>query len=269
MHTHGNFKIARWPFVIRTATTAILLLVGFGFAFTTFFPYIITHTIPIGADWVKVFRPAIFSHTPYAIDGFFSPPWVLMLLSPFSLLPPGVDVAALLIISLFVWIFVMRRLGISRLAVILMLLTPQLWWGIVYANIDFFVPLGLILPPQIGLFFVLSKPQAGIGIAIFWFFDAFLHGGLRHAARIFAPVAIFSVLACIPFGFWPAELFNATAMGWNIASNFPYLVPVGIIMLYQSVKEGKQGLAIASGPFLSPYVGVQSLPVAILGLLTS
>ena len=76
--------------------------------------------------------------------------------------------AAIILISIVAWIIAMRRLGASLIVILLMFMTPQLWWSIVYGNLDFLVVLGIILPSPLGLFFVLSKPQAGAGIAIYW-----------------------------------------------------------------------------------------------------
>ena len=260
-------RSVNWKFIGVAVGSAALLTLGAILTKLSFAPFIIRWASPFGSDWSTIFRPAIMGGG-YIIPGFFSPPWLLAIMAPFSLLPRGIDVVVIVIVSIASWIFVMRRLGASALVIALMLMTPQLWWGIIYGNVDFLVPLGLVLPPQIGLFFVLSKPQAGFGIAIFWLFEAWRKGGLLRVAWTFGPIAVVSLLACIPFGFWPAHLFAANATYWNI-SPFPYLVPVGLIFLYRAVRNRQQGLSIISAPFLAPYVGVQSLPVAVLGLLPS
>ena len=261
-----------WPFVRRSTLFASLITLGGYLLATAFIPFIIRWAYPYGGDWMRYFRPAIvtlFSGvSPYIITGFFSPPWVPVLLSPFALLSPGAGAVAIAIVGLSSWIFAMRRLGASVLVITMMLMTPNLLWGTTYANIDWMIPLGLVLPPQVGLFFVLAKPQAGVGIALFWLFEAWRRGGFREVMRVFAPIAIVSLAFLIPFGFWPLNLFNATAKYWNI-SPFPYLVPVGLIFLYRAIRDKQQGLAILAGPFISPYVTVLNLPVAILGLLPS
>lgn len=260
----------RLSFVIKSAAFLLPLALGVVLAFASYIPAFTNPAVSgdaYGNDW-RVFRDAIRSGDPYAHPEFFSPPWVLIPLAPFAILPPGVDILALMAVSLSAWVFSMRRLGAGWYIVALMLLTPQLWWMVWFGNIDFFVPLGLIMPPQIGLFFVLSKPQAGFTIALFWLAEAFHRGGIREVVRVFAPITLVSLVSCIPFGFWPLEMLDATDVAWNI-SPFPLLIPIGAILLYRAIRDRRQGFAVLASPFVSPYVGVQSLPIVVLGLLPS
>jgi hypothetical protein len=263
----------RWSFVSKTTGAVALLICGLYLAAVSFIPFSVFHNPQFAPDWYAIFRPAanalLSGISPYAIDGFFSPPWVAVLMSPFALLPPGVDVAVMSLASYVAWIIAARRLGATPFIIILaILLNPYIIWSTFTGNNDWIVALGLVLPPQIGLFFVLAKPQAGIGIVIFWLFEAWRRNGWREVVRVFAPISIVSLLACIPFGFWPAHLFEATSKYWNL-SPFPVLLPVGVIMLYRAIRDRRQGLAIISSPFVSPYVTVLNLPVVMLGLLPS
>lgn len=262
--------LARWHFVLRHVAFWLPLALGLAFVLFSYIPAFTNPDVSgdtYGYDW-RIFRSAILSGAPYDNPEFFSPPWVLVILAPFTLLPPGVDIVTLIAVSLFAWIFAARRLGSDWYCVVLLLLTPQLWWSVWFGNIDVLIPLGLIMPPQIGLFLVLSKPQIGFAVALFWLIESIRSGGLRKALQIYAPIIIISLLACIPFGFWPARLIGAINTGWNL-SPFPLLIPFGTVLIYRAIRDRKQGLALISGPFFAPYFGTQSLPVMVYGLFPS
>lgn len=78
-----------------------------------------------------------------------------------------------------------------------------LFYGLAFANIDRMVVLGLIMPTWIGLFFVLAKPQIGIGVAIFWAFESYRLGKLRQMARDFVPVSLAILISLWIYGPWP------------------------------------------------------------------
>jgi len=264
----SSLQTIRWSFIARIALQVALLSLGLILVITPFIPSLIRLS-EFGADWVKIFRPAVLSRDPYSNPNFYNPPWVIILLAPIALLPSGWDMAAMILISIVAWIIAMRRLGASLIVILLMFMTPQLWWSIVYGNLDFLVVLGIILPSPLGLFFVLSKPQAGAGIAIYWLILAHRQGGWRNLLLTISPIITVSLLFCIPFGPWPMELFDAVTNAASNISIFPYLAGAGLILLIRSIKNRQPGLAIISGPLISPYIGIQSISVAVLGLLPS
>lgn len=258
----------QWQYIIRLAIRITVLGVGLFLFITLFAPSLILTALPLGLDWTGTFLPAIASGDPYNHPAFYSPPWVIHLLTPLTWLPVPIAVWIIILASVVAWILALRKLGASVFITLMMLLTPQLWWGILYANLDFMIPLGLLLPRPLGLIFVLAKPQAGIGIAIYWMIDSYLQGSWKSLIKTAAPLGIVSLLYCIPYGFWPLELFSAVKVGWNL-SVFPYLAGAGAVLIIHALRNRKPGLAIAAGPFIAPYVGAQSLPVAALGLLPS
>jgi hypothetical protein len=225
---------------------------------------------PEGNDWLKSFRPAItelFSGgNPYFAHGFLGPPWVLLPLAPLALLPPDIGLVVVAAINLFAFGYVAHRLGAKPLVIATLLVTPQVLWGSHMGNIDWMVALGLVMPPRVGLFFVLAKPQIGAPIALFWLVEAFRRGGLPAALKTFAPVSIALLASFSLYGLWPLQATGVLDVPWNI-SLFPYALPVGIALLAASICNRRLNLAIFSSPFFSPYLAVYSLPVAVLGLL--
>lgn len=256
-----------WYYVAEISLPMALLSTGIILFISLFVPSLI-QVVEFGLDWYGTFRPAVLSGQPYNYPNFFSPPWVVLLLYPFALLPPGMDMVAIISISIAIWIIVMRRFGARPIWILLMFFTPQLWWGILYGNIDFLVLIGLLLPAPIGLIFVLVKPQVGIGIAVYWIIESYRRGGYKEFLITVAPISLLTALFCIPYGFWPLELLRVTERPWNI-SLFPYLIGGGLILLIRAVKKRQPGLALTASPFLSPYVASWSLPVAAIGLLPS
>jgi hypothetical protein len=113
----------------------------------------------LGHDFRLYFQPAVLSGAPYSVEGFYSPPWLLALYAPFAFLPVGVDIAALMVVSLTGWTYALHRLHATPLVIVLMLLTPHLQLSVLLGNYDFLIPLGLLLPPWLGLFLVLAKPR--------------------------------------------------------------------------------------------------------------
>lgn len=262
------FKNINWKFVFSAIA---LITLGLVFAWFSWIPFM-RNWAAFGGDWWDIFRPAITNilsgESPYTVDGFFSPPWVLLIMLPFTLLTPPLDMVAIIAVSLGVFVLILRKLGASWLVITLFLITPNLWWGMIYGNVDFLVALGFILPPQIGLLFVLAKPQIGAAIALFWIVEAWRKGNMREVVKVSAPFFVTVLLSFVFFGWWLSSMSLATTRYWNIA-NFPYLLPIGAVMLFKAVQLRKQGLAITSGIFLSPYIGVQSIPIALFGLLPS
>jgi hypothetical protein len=83
--------------------------------------------IPESVDWhyfVDASRAMFTGRSPYEIEGFFNPPWVLIPLAPLTLLPEGMGALTLTFIALIVYLYSILHLGASRAAVFAFLLSP-------------------------------------------------------------------------------------------------------------------------------------------------
>jgi hypothetical protein len=121
--------------------------------------------------------------------------------------------------------------------------------------------LSFITPAPISLIFAAMKPQVGIGIAIFWFFEAWRMGGVREVLKTFAPVTFLLGISFAMYGFWVLTYSGK----WNTPVNvslFPYLLPLGIYMLYVKQKQA----AMASCICLSPYYTFFGLSAPLVAL---
>jgi hypothetical protein len=226
----------------------------------------------LSCDFMLAFRPAVLNalkgESPYAVNTFFSPPWVLILVAPFTLLPVPIGMSLYWTMGSLSVFFSARILGSSIFTAFAILLTPQMLTSFYVGNNDWMVALGLILPPQIGIFFILSKLQLGLPVAFVLCIESFRKGGFREVIRVFLPLMIVSLLSIFIF---QSELFHigdAAGKWWSI-DHFPYLIPVGFVLLWHSIKSRNEKKAILVGPMIAPYISSISLPIAIMGLLPS
>ncbi len=220
-------------------------------------------------DWRINFRPAalemLHGRTPYAIPGVYNPPWAILIFTPLALLPLNVGAALMFTINLFTYGFVAYKLGAKPLALIAFVLSPLVLDNGYFGNFDWLIALGFILPPQLGLFLVLAKPQIGIGVVIYWLAQAWRAGKLKAVIRTFAPVIIAFLLSFLIYGFWPALSFNHAEdpANWSM---WPMAVPIGVGLLVYAIRRRRFGSAISSSPFLTPFLSRQSWAIAILGM---
>jgi hypothetical protein len=232
------------------------------------------HTFPAGGDWLN-FLPAIKvflqGGNPYLVGkefyGVYEPFWTYLLLAPFALLPFWVGRISLFLVSMIAFTVTAVKMGASRFQLILFLCSTSVFGGLYSGNIDFLVTLGFWMPAQIGLFFVLMKPQIGVCIAIYWMYMAWKEGGVRKIVKVFAPVTVAYLLSFVLYGFWFKHLFNMTNNPWNWGL-FPYLVPFGLFLLYKALEQKDIRLSGLSSPMIAPYVTGYNYVIVLLALFT-
>lgn len=225
-----------------------------------------------GGDWLNFLAAIqVFLHggNPYLVGkefyGVYEPFWTYILLAPFALLPFWVGRILLFLVSMVAFTVSAVKMGASKFQLVLFLFSSSVFGGLYMGNIDFLVTLGLWMPPQIGLFFVLMKPQIGVGIAIYWMYMAWKEGGVWEVVRIFAPVSGAYLLSFFMYGFWPKYLFNMPNNPWNFGI-FPYLVPIGLFLIYKALQQKNKRLAGMSGPLIAPYVTTYNFAIMLLSL---
>ncbi len=230
-----------------------------------------------GIDWRLTYRPAALAllrgHNPYNLDvapdaPFFAAPWGLLPLLPLALLPTEAGRAVIMLGGLLVFAFSAYRLGAKPIAMIFFLISPPVFHNILNANIEWLPILGFVLPPSIGLFFVMIKPQTGLAVAIFWFFEAWRKGGWREVMRVFVPVTIAFFISFIIYGFWPLNMFGALKYGAEYNSSlWPLSIPVGLVLLVTAIQKRKLEFAMPASPCLSPYLLFHAWSSAVISLV--
>jgi hypothetical protein len=98
-------------------------------------------------DWIFAFRPAalrfLSGKNPYDIAGFFNPPWALIFLTPYAILPPILGLSLLSATGFVAFFLVAKSFGNGNRFAILFLLNPFiLLQNTLNPNIDWMVSLG-------------------------------------------------------------------------------------------------------------------------------
>jgi hypothetical protein len=253
-----------YQYLIILLSIGLLIIV-----FIKLFPY-----VPDGKDWVDYFRPAIIlmfsGKSPYDIP-FNYPPWALLPLAPLAILPAKVGSTILVIASPIVFSLIVYKLGAKPITVLFFVFSSPIIHSAFNINIDWLPALGLLMPPQFGLIFILIKPQSGIGLAVYWLFDAWQKDRFRGVFRVIWPVSLACLISFAIYGFWPLSAVKMT-MEYAVhpyanASIFPYGIPIGIIILFYTIRNKLPTLSVSSSPLFSPFVTMQSWSSFLLGLI--
>lgn len=235
-----------------------------------------------GVDWFKTQRPAtrllLQGRSPYelntsdkynSISYYYNPPWTLIPLIPLAILPRDLSRAVMVVVSIAASGYSVYKLGASPLVVVLFVLSPPVLMGTWNANIDWLVLLGFVLPPQIGVFFVLTKPQMGLMVAVYWFVQAIREGGGREVVRVFWPVTLVTLVSFALFGLWPLHALKAPAGESFNASFWPYSIPVGLVAMAAAFRENRIEYAMAASPCFATYITFHSWVGAVAALARS
>lgn len=212
----------------------------------------------VTVDWL-VFTWAV--HHPINglyTQGFVSPPWALFFV-PHAFLPPILGVNINRVFTLFLIAYVIRTRGGDMKSLLLVGTSMPLIWLMLNGNIDFVSFLGLLLPPSLGLIAFSAKPQAGIGMIVLYF--------KRYGWKIFILLGILVILSFVMYGNWITHLTPTVVPGRQFQF-FPWLVPLGLYLVYRAWLEDDEAWAALSSLFLVPYYGFWSLtfPLALLSI---
>ena len=260
-------ELQRWQIALKNKWFVV-----YGLGLFALLTYVISITSPPSIDWEGAFylaaQEVLHGRSPYNVINFLNVPWTLIPLLPLALLPVRLGSAILFLLNLSIYIYVAYRLGTRGVWIIVFLLAPPVIHSLYLGNIDAFSLLGFVLPPQIGLFFVLMKPQVGLIMGLFWFGEAWRSGGVRDVIRVFAPVGIALLLSILVFGNWmtPDRLDLQVNSTWN-ASWWPWGIPFGLVLSVLSLRDQRREYAMAASPFLAPYVTHSSWVGVVTALL--
>ncbi|HKZ55814.1 MAG TPA: hypothetical protein VJ123_10060 [Anaerolineales bacterium] len=234
-----------------------------GFATCIFLSVFLTWIVSPGWDFKTNFLPAgravLEGRSPYSVSGFYSPIWLTPPLALLSVLPERVAWGVFSSLSVFAYLAALRRLGATLTEVWLFFFSPFVFYSLWYGNIDAYVLLGATLSPAWGVWLVMLKPQMALGILLYWAYTG-ARRDLRSLPRIFGPVVI--VLLVSKFvGLWPSVALQDVP--WNLTP-WPWGLIVALPLLYLAVRRHNGKLALAAGPYFSPYVAVQSWMATML-----
>jgi hypothetical protein len=228
--------------------------------------------LPPGVDWATAFRPAslaaLSGRSPYTIPGFFNPPWTLIPVLPLAALPEPIGRGVLAVLGLICFAYVGIRLGARPVTLGLFLISPPILHCTLNANLDWLALLGVVLPPNVGLLLLATKPQLGIGVIIFQLVESGRSGGVRRIAADFWPLVALTLLSLVLYGPWPLRSTAEVGLWWN-ASLWPGSIPLGLAFLAAAIARRRIRLSLVASPLLSPYVLLHAWSGALAATLDS
>lgn len=219
-----------------------------------------------GVDYRLFFQPALHSSNPYDIKGFFNPFWLL----PFAAITEvfgvyQVDVWVTMNICLF--LFVYLKMKVPTWAILPLFFFSGAVWSCFVGNAEGLVALGLILPPPIGLIFLMMKPQIGMALLAYYMLDSVLHTAVdwRKFLKLIAPLAVVGVVSVLIYGLWFTHSALVMGMDHNSIHFFPYGLPMGIALIVAGVSRKNIGYALMAIPLTTPYMIFHTWSFPILG----
>lgn len=235
--------------------------------------WLMTNYLHAGIDWDIVYRPAtqalLAGKSPYEITGMYNAPWTLIPFIPATLLPDQLGNVVTFIMALIGYFVILIQLKVSKRIMIAFLLAPPILLDLGQGNVNWLVLLGFVMPPWIGLFLVLMKPQVGGIVALFWLIEAFRTGGIRQVLMTFLPVTGAFALSFLLYGLWPLKMLSIPYAGSPVnASLFPLSIPIGLALTSLAIRKREARYAWMAAPFFSPYVAISAYGGVFLGLAT-
>ncbi len=218
--------------------------------------YLALYQLPSYGDWA-IFYQAAQLPDPYTHPAFLVPPWAVIALRPFILLPEHAAGAAWVTVSLVIILYSLHKMDADRTAVLLTLFNPFMWFFLTLGQLDALVLLGFAINyPPLDILLITIKPHV-IGTAVI--------AKLRHCTRqqwLWLVTAV--ILSLLIWWNWPVRMVSNWHDGVYHPLSFdvfPYGVPVGLAALYYGWKRSNPAFLALATYFLTPYVGPGSIIV--------
>ena len=204
------------------------------------------------SDWQRYFLPAIRrvlrGQNPYDVSGFYSPPWLLLILLPLAWAPWWIAITFPLITLTVTAHHKKKPWLIPIVAFSFPFITLS-----AYANVEWLPMIGLTFGGGLGPLLATVKPQA-TGFALV----AYLRKG---KLEWFMPLAVALVISFVIWPDWVSSMLaggEITGTERNL-SLFPYTIPLGLVALYLTWKLGDELWGVVATLSLTPYFYVPSL----------
>jgi len=222
------------------------------------------------ADWFDTFDPAargVFSGlSPYHRVGYVYPVWGVVPLLPIVLFPPDLAHGLMYVVCALLLFYLMWHLKVGLVAAVAFFLSPTALGALMVNNIDPIVISGMLFPPAWGLFLLVLKPQIGFGVVVYLLGETWRKQGFWSVVRTFAPVSIAWMISAALFPVWIERMARNPQIIWN-RSLFPYLIPLGVFLLWLAFRHKNPYFALASSLFFAPYHSLYSYIAFQIGLM--
>jgi hypothetical protein len=232
---------------------------------------ITTAVLPAGIDWHQAFYPAaralLRGESPYAAAGEFNlPAWSLVPLLPFASGSEAIGRGALCVLALGVLGGTAYRFGASPVALALFLLSPPVLTLLLYANLDWLVLGGLVVPLPLGALLLSIKPQIGAVVLLWCGIELVRRREWRGLALAFGPLAALSAAQLALFGLTPLRATRLIQSPIN-ASLWPWSIPPGLVLFALSLVRREGRWAMIAAPLLTPYMLLHSYSIVLLAIV--
>jgi hypothetical protein len=176
-------------------------------------------------------------------------PWATLILMPLRFFSPRCATAIINGLSVILLALVIRRFDGNILSTIPIVLSPIGYRLFTTGQTDAVVLAGIFLPAGLDLL-LFWKPQ--VLAHIFWV------RGMERPRTYLVAGSILLAFSFFVWGEWWVEIwhFGRSKLidGWWNFSLWPYSVPIGILMVYLSLRKKDIGYGIIASPLLFPYV---------------
>ncbi len=176
-------------------------------------------------------------------------PWATLILMPLRLFTARAATALLNAFSVVLIALLIKRFNGNVLLTVPVMLSPIGDRLFTTGQTDALILAGVLLPAGFDLLFF-WKPQ--VTAHVFW-----VRGLAQPKIYLVSGFALF-VFSLVVWGNWPNAIlqFGQTQLiaGWWNLSLWPYSIPIGIVMVYLSLKNKDVGYGIIASPLLFPYV---------------
>lgn len=203
-------------------------------------------------------QSVLHGQSPYTLN-FFNPGWALLFIMPLTLFPLSSATALWCAASFAGIVVALRRFRVAWSRIALWLIASplglvMLLWG----NLDWLCILGATLPPVVGIWLVMLKPQIGIVVALVWVYQAWRARNWRGLILLTVPISLMLIAQLAVWGIPRAVGLPsvATVWPWGVL-----LVALGLMTRRLRVERIPDALLIA--PLLSPYVNPISWSAAL------
>jgi hypothetical protein len=147
---------------IQLGSVSLSLVSAVSLCIAVVFIVLVFTNLPVTyLDWMESFRPAAVEwYAPYR-PSVYNPPWLFLILHPLAWLDARLGAAFLILISMVILI---AYLGFSKKVLVASCSAPLIVM-VTLGQIDGLILLGLMIPGEVGLIWLLMKPQ-GMFLAV-------------------------------------------------------------------------------------------------------
>jgi hypothetical protein len=221
-----------------------------------------TDAVNVLTDQRTIFMPAgLAFSSPYAVEGYFNPPWVALLFAPFARLP--FYLAALLQLALYFVLLTLliHKYGGRRKAVLITLTSFVALDSALELNVEWMICLGLLIPMRYSLPLLIIKPQTALGYYVTGKWRELLLAGVIGGA--------FFVVTLVLWPDWVAQMLEQVRVNnletrlYNLAPmalSHPLLtIPIGLFLTWKAYQRKDAPLAILAWIFFVPYLALYGI----------